>query len=353
MTTRLGNCKVNNRFASVRGTRALYGAVFLIVLFMGNLSAIIDAAHHPEIRYFDEEHLIVGGVTALVTTLLIIIALNFFAKLRKQENALLKLNAELEKRVEEKTRELTEAQEELLRREKLNMLGIVAGNVGNELRNPLGVMSNAVFYLSTVLTAADDSVREYLEIIRKEIDVAQLVLSDFSDFFRNITPKVKEVPVEALINQGLAGCIMPENVTVSVELPEKLPMAKVDPSQMRQVFQNLVTNAVQAMPEGGALRISGRFVGAGLAPTQSGCPQRRPLQDFVEIAVADSGTGISTVNISKVFEPLFSTKARGIGLGLPICRSFVEANGGRIEVESVLGQGTTFTVLLPIEKGEL
>ncbi|HBG05504.1 MAG TPA: hypothetical protein DDY22_08135 [Geobacter sp.] len=262
-----------------------------------------------------------------------------------------RLNEALEAKIEQRTRELSDAQEELLRREKLNMLGIVAANVGNELRNPLGVMNNAVYYLSTMLADADESVGEYLEIIGKEIEGAQRVLSDFIDFFRATPPRAREVPVDELISQSLAACDVPGNVTVSVEVPEALPV-KVDPSQMRQVFRNLIVNAAQAMPEGGALRICARLV-PGYEAQETG-PGESNLEPpgSVEISVADSGAGIPSENVEKVFQPLFSTKARGLGLGLSISKSFTESNGGRIEVESGVGKGTTFTVALPVGRRE-
>jgi len=255
---------------------------------------------------------------------------------KRAEEDIQRLNDELEQKVEERTRELMEAQEELLRREKLNMLGIVAASVGNELRNPLGVMNNAVYYLSTLLAGADESVGEYLEIISKEIDGSQRVLSDFIDFFRAAPPRVRDVPVDELINQSLAACDLPGDVTVRVEIPEPLPVVKADPSQMRQVFRNLITNAAQAMPQEGTLRIGARRSGP----------------DFVEISVADSGTGIPPENMERIFQPLFTTKARGIGLGLSICKSFTESNGGRIGVESEVGKGTRFAVLLPVRRGD-
>jgi signal transduction histidine kinase len=130
---------------------------------------------------------------------------------------------------------------------------------------------------------------------------------------------------------------------------------EIDPDQMRQVFQNLITNAVQAMPEGGALLIAGRrrnSTGGGLdnypvSADQGRMPVPQPA-DFMDITVTDNGKGISPENMNKVFQPLFTTKSRGIGLGLSICKSFVEANGGQIAVSSEPGQGTTFTVSLPI-----
>ena len=276
---------------------------------------------------------------------------------RLAEENVQRLKKELEVKVEERTRQLTEAQEELLRREKLNLLGMIAGNVGNELRNPLGVMSNAVFFLESQLADADESVKEYLGIIRKEIDGSRRVLSDFIDYFHARAPRLKEVPVDELIKQSLAGCGLPENIMVSLSFPENLPAVTVDPSQMKQVFQNLITNAVQALPEGGELRISAIRVGNGapggspVSDDKGGAPRREDA-DSVEVSISDSGAGISPEHMGKVFQPLFTTKARGIGLGLPICQGFVEAIGGRIVVSNNPMQGATFKVLLPVQWGE-
>lgn len=309
------------------------GAGILIILFMGNLNALIDAVIHPEIHYLDKEHLIVGGITTIVTTLLITIVLNFFFRLIQKETELQKLNAELEKKVDERTRQLVDAQEKLLRTEKLAMLGQIAGNMGNELRNPLGVMSNAVFFLQTVMPDADENVREYLEIIGKEIDISKNIISDLTDFCQGRSPRIEPVAVHNLIRQSREKCSIPKNIGFQSDLPETLPKILADPLQMVQVFQNLIANAIQAMPEGGELDITTRRV-----------------DDFVEISVTDTGTGISPENMEKLFQPFFTTKSRGIGLGLAISQKFVEANGGRIEVESTPGEGSTFTLLLPIQK---
>jgi signal transduction histidine kinase len=255
------------------------------------------------------------------------------------------------------TESLCDAQEELVRKEKLSILGQLSGSVGHELRNPLGVMSNAVYFLQMVLVEADETTKEYLGIIKHEIDNSQRIITDLLDFARTKTPQTKAVTARELVNESLGRCTIPENVELRTELPETLPLLKVDPLQMGQVLQNLITNGVQAMPNGGSVRIAARLAGAGLVPArvQEGQPQGLPLQetgDFIEISVADSGEGIAPENMKKLFQPLFTTKAKGIGLGLVVCKNLVEANGGRIEVESAVGQGTTFTVMLPVEGGE-
>jgi len=254
---------------------------------------------------------------------------------RKQAEAeIRKLNSELEQKVADRTRQLLETQEELVSSEKQAMLGLIAGNMGNELRNPLGVMNNAVYFLLAVMPHADETVREYLEIIRSEIDNSQRIISDLTDFCRGRSPRTEPVAVHELIRQSRERCTIPEDISFQADLPESLPPVTVDPLQIGQVLRNLIANAVQAMPEGGALRVAARrFDG-----------------DFVEITVTDSGEGIAAGNMEKLFQPLFTTKSRGIGLGLAISRKLVEANGGRIEVASELGRGATFTVGLPINE---
>jgi signal transduction histidine kinase len=255
------------------------------------------------------------------------------------------------------TESLRAAQEELVRREKLAILGQLAGSVGNELRNPLGVMNNAVFFLKNRLPDDGETVREYLDIIKSEIDTSQRILTDFIDFFRTKAPRAMAIPAEKLMAQSLDRRAIPENVEVSVDLPETLPSLWVDPLQMKQALRNLIANAVQAMPRGGTLKIAARRVssgvGAGLVPAHDpkGQPQGLPLRDFIEISVEDAGEGIAPENLEKLFQPLFSTKSRGVGLGLPICKNLVEANGGRIEVVSEAGKGTIFAVILPTEGG--
>lgn len=322
----------------------LVGYVLFAAVLLGNLKLPQELVTSP-IFFFG----------AIFVFIVVSLTRSTIGRMKEAEENLRLLNESLELKVEERNRELLAVQEELLRREKLAMLDIVAGNVGNELRNPLGVMRNAVYYLSLHLTDADESIREYLEIIGTEIDGSQRILADFIDFFRGGPPRKRKTPVGELIRQSIAGYTVPDNVTVRVDIPETLPVIEIDPGQMRQVVQNLITNSVQAMPEGGALLIAARRREAtdrglgdpSVSAEQSEMPIPQPA-DFIDITATDSGTGISPENMNKVFQPLFTTKSRGIGLGLSICKNFVEANGGQIAVLSEPGKGTTFTISLPI-----
>ncbi len=272
---------------------------------------------------------------------------------RKQAEAkILRMN----RRLKERTEQLLEAQEELVRKEKLAVLGRLAGGVGHELRNPLGVMNNAVYLLRAVLADSDSTVKEYLEIIKQEIDNSLKIITDLIDFSRTRPPVRITTSVDRLVNESVGRCAIPENVSVGIDIPGELPMVFADVQQVEQVLRNLINNAVEAMPEGGSLRISAREVRGSRSEVQvfegtniqHGTSNIEPDTDFVEISVKDTGTGISPENMKKLFQPLFTTKARGIGLGLVVSRNLAEANGGRINAESRPGGGSTFIVSLPV-----
>jgi len=233
----------------------------------------------------------------------------------------------------ERSRQLLQAQEELVRKEKLAVLGQVAGSVGHELRNPLGVMSNAVYFLQTVLSDADETTKEYLNIIKNEIADSERIVSDLLDSVRTKPPQPGIVGVQELIDQTLRKYSVPPSVTVRLEIPETLPPLRVDAMQIQQVLRNLISNGVEAMPDGGTLEI--------------GAVESR-LDGTVTVSVRDSGGGMAPEVLAKLFQPLFTTKARGIGLGLVVVKNLTEANGGMVAVQSEVGKGTTFTVTLPL-----
>jgi len=252
------------------------------------------------------------------------------------EQEILQLNAELEQRVEERTSELRQAQEQLVRQERLATLGQLAGSVSHELRNPLGVISNAIYYLKMSQPEASDKVKEYLEIIEKETLVSDKIISDLLDFTRIKSLDRQPVSVSELAAQTLERYPAPPPIQVAIEIPAGLPQVYADPQHVIQILVNLLTNACQAMNADRSLEQTKLTVSAA---AQS---------DMICICIQDTGSGIPPENMGKLFQPLFTTKTKGIGLGLAVSQKLAEANGGRIEVESVVGKGSTFTVYLPV-----
>jgi signal transduction histidine kinase len=257
---------------------------------------------------------------------------------------------ELEAAVEARTSELREAQEQLIRQEKLAVLGKLAGGVGHELRNPLAVILNAVYYLRLVQTDASDKIRQYHNMIEQEARNAEKIITDLLDFARIKSVDRESVAVPELVQRVLERFPAPDAVTVTFDFHPDLPPVFVDPRQMEQVLGNLVVNACQAM-------ISTPLRGQASPTTLTSGGKLSVIGEqlsvdgviWVQIAVKDTGSGITPENMKKIFEPLFTTKAKGIGLGLAVSQKLVEANGGRIEVESEPGKGSTFIVWLPVK----
>ncbi|MFH0975512.1 MAG: ATP-binding protein [Spirochaetota bacterium] len=249
---------------------------------------------------------------------------------------------------------LKSAQEELIRKEKLFILGQLAGFVGHEIRNPLGVINNAVYYLKNILPDTDDDVKEYLDIIKQEVQNSERIINDLMDFSRTKAPHSVQTSVPDLVSQCINKIDLPRNIDIAIDIPDNLPFIFADPFQIDQVLVNLVTNAVQAMPEGGLICINARPSVYQDKNNNAGFTDERISGDstqFVEISVKDSGTGINPENMNNLFQPLFTTKTKGIGLGLVICKNLVEANNGRIFVISEVGAGTTFSIELPVAGG--
>jgi signal transduction histidine kinase len=250
---------------------------------------------------------------------------------------------DLEDQVAERTVELRaaygqliEKQDELVRAEKLATLGQLASGVGHELRNPLGVMTNAVYYLEIVLSEAPETVHEYLDILRGQIGLSEKIVGDLLDFARLKPPQVELVSIESIVDHQIQRLGPLNGVTLSKEFPVDLSQVAVDPIQIGQVVLNLLMNGVQAMvSQGGTLWVRAYTRG-----------------DQVELAVTDEGEGIPGKNLEKIFEPLFTTKARGIGLGLAVSRSLAQGNRGTLTASSPTGEGATFLLTLPTHPEE-
>ena len=242
---------------------------------------------------------------------------------------------ELEQEVEEYTLRLstkaTEYETQLQASEKLIKIGELVNIVGHELRNPLGVINHSVYYLNMVLADADEKVTEYLQRIEGEISTCNKIIADLLDYSRKRKLNFQEANINELLENVLTKIFLPDGVEVRQHFASELPLALADAGTLKQVFLNLVMNAIQAMPEGGKLTLTTGW-----------------RDDYVYAHVEDTGIGIPKGNLGKIFKPRFTTKPKGIGLGLAVSRDLIEEHGGRITVESEVGKGAIFTVELPI-----
>jgi signal transduction histidine kinase len=227
--------------------------------------------------------------------------------------------------------QLHDAQESLVRREKLAMLGQLAGGVGHELRNPLGVMTNAIYYLKAVLTSAPPTVGEYLDIVQQQIALSEKIVSDLLDFARQKPPIRMPASLAEVASDQIARLGPTNGVVISTELPPNLPPVLVDRTQVGQIMQNLLMNAMQAMNHSGQITIRAHVE-----------------RSLVHVDVRDTGPGVSPTNSDKIFEPLFTTKAGGIGLGLPLSRTAPPPNEGDLTLRVTSGAGADFRLSLPV-----
>ena len=216
--------------------------------------------------------------------------------------------------------------------ERINTIGELAAMIGHDLRNPLTGITSATYYLKKKYGALmDEKGQDMLEVIEKEIEYSNKIINDLLEYSKAIKLDLKETNPKSVVTEALSHIDFPKNVQL-IDLTETTPTIKIDIDKMKRVFINLIKNAIDAMPDGGKLTITSE-----------------KANDKVKIAFADTGLGISEENLKKLFGPLFTTKAKGMGLGLAICKRIVEAHGGTISVESIINKGTTFTIIIPTE----
>jgi signal transduction histidine kinase len=266
------------------------------------------------------------------------------------EDALRAYRERLEDLVEERTRELHDAQARLVRKERLAVLGELAGSVAHELRNPLGAIRNGAYLLNLLLEgrAAAPEVEETLELLDREVVRSERIIGALLDYADVVPPTRHQTDLNAAAQTVLSRQTLPDDVELELDLDDAPPTVLADREQLEEVIDHLVRNAVQAMPDGGRLRVSiERSTGNGdQRSTDTNGP---PVQgdEWVEIVVSDTGEGIREENLEQVFEPLYSTRTQGIGLGLALVKRLVEGHGGHIGVESEVDEGSTFTVRIP------
>jgi signal transduction histidine kinase len=201
--------------------------------------------------------------------------------------------------------------------------------VAHELRNPLNVIKTSVYYLLHARNPTPEKTSEHLQRIEQQVGLADRVITTLVSFAKMPLPELQPTVIGELVSQVLQTCQLSGNIEAIIDCPDSLPPVLADPDQLRIVLGNLIRNARDAMPEGGQLKIVGRAA-----------------EDHVEVDVIDTGVGIPAEHLSQISEPLFSTKSRGLGLGLALVRSILDKNQGALRVSSELGHGSAFTVQL-------
>lgn len=232
--------------------------------------------------------------------------------------------------VDLRTAQLKDANERLVKSERLAAIGELAGMVGHDLRNPLAGIRNATYFLKKKGKAISEAqAKEMLEIIDNAIGHSDKIINDLLDYSREMHLELTESTLPTLLNKAVQMIQVPDRIQILNHVHEETKI-KVDADKIMRIFENLIKNAIDAMPEQGTLEISS-------------CQ----TEDCIKIVFADTGKGIPEEILPKLFTPLFTTKAQGMGFGLAICKRIIEAHGGTITVKTALNKGTTFTIALP------
>ncbi len=250
-----------------------------------------------------------------------------------------RLNRSLENRVEARTRELKSAQDELIKKERLAAIGQMASVVGHEIRNPLAVINNSIYFIKTKVNAAaaattvpiEPKIIKHIAIIESEIRQANGIIDEILGFARTRELNPKLTHLNSYIDDLTMSFPFPPHIELVKQLAPENPTVNIDTDEMTQAVRNLIKNGIEVMPERGKICVRTEIAG-----------------DMVRIDVEDAGHGIPKETLEKIFAPFFTTKARGTGLGLAVVKKIVDRHKGRVEVSSVVGKGTCFKLFIPL-----
>ncbi|GAB1401304.1 hypothetical protein MASR1M68_02150 [Elusimicrobiota bacterium] len=255
-------------------------------------------------------------------------------ELNKEKKELLNLKVAFEERsqeLEETLDKVQSIQQDLIRSEKFATVGRLASSVAHELRNPLASIKNIAYFLSKLGAFADDKSKQMVEMLSSEVLRANKIITELLDYSKTRKLSKFDIDIDSFIEKSVQNALLPENIKLVLNLESFKAM--IDPDRITQVLLNLISNAKDAMSQNGGIItiVSKKFD-----------------NDSFIISIEDNACGIDPESLKHIFEPLFTTKLKGIGLGLPIVKEIIDAHNGQITVESTINVGTKFTIKLPI-----
>lgn len=262
----------------------------------------------------------------------VIIVSTDITKRKEAAEAIQSQNTRLEQAVNEKQREMEKMMDRLIRQERLVTIGKVSGSIAHELRNPLGAVKQSAFFLRRQLASHSGKVCEHLDLIENELRIADRVITDLLEMTRTRPVQPESIELHAVLARAARRCRLRSEVDLNLDLRPKSLKIWADPVQLQQVFINLFMNSTQAMRGRGAILVRARLV---------------RQKKICRIQIRDDGAGVAPELLVKVFEPLFTTRAKGTGMGLSICRQIIENHNGSIEISNNADAGSTITMLLP------
>ena len=258
---------------------------------------------------------------------------------RETEHELSMYRSRLEAMVDERTQELRDAQSELLRKERLATLGQLTATVSHELRNPLGAMKPSVYMLKKICGSKDEKIDSTLERLDRNIDRCDHIIDELLDFTRSVEMEGKPVDVDEWLEWVVDEQIIPEGICVTKDFALKNLKAVMDADRLRRAVINVIENACHAMLNEDMQVIDKENARLDIKTCNE--------DDRILIIISDTGSGIKGDELKRIFEPLFSTKVYGVGLGMSTVKQIMKQHGGDIDIESEFGKGTKITLWLP------
>ena len=268
-------------------------------------------------------------------------------QIQSRDQTLEQYRSNLEELVNERTRELEAAQKELVSKEKLAVMGTLSAMVSHEIRNPLGTIRNTVFNIKQLISKDNYQLEPELDRIERNVVRCDHIIEELLDFTRLQEKSFDPVNLDLWLNDLLDEQLVPKGITVTTSLMSQA-VVYIDNESFRRAVINVIQNGIQAMTKA---KLDKKIEQSN--PKDMGLTvESRVHQDRVELVITDRGEGIPQENLEKIYEPLYSTKSFGVGLGLPIVKGIMEQHLGGINIDSQVGIGTKVTLWLPAKKGK-